>query len=203
MTSEYHHQPLPSQRSIRVFTICASRDRKAPIIGSLSEVNLDSNPSFEALSYVWGNPDPAYAVTIIAQPAGGTEAKSTLQVTPNCLTALQALRYRFRSRRLWIDAICIDQTSIAEKNQQVPLMAEIYGRAGQVLVWLNPGNQDEKRVRETGRLFRWVGWLHRMRLLRLYETDEQTNSRMSKATWLVTMCDRWVDSKCQKLGGTL
>lgn len=203
MTSEYHHQPLPSQRSIRLFTISASRDRKAAIIGSLSEVNLDSNPSFEALSYVWGSPDPAVAVTIVTQPAGSTKTRSILQVTPNCLTALQSLRYRFRPRRLWIDAICIDQTSIAEKNQQVPLMAEIYGRAGQVLVWLNPGNQDENRICETGRLFRWVGWLHSMRLLRLYETDEQAHSRMPKATSLVTMCDRWMDSKCQKLGGRL
>jgi hypothetical protein len=126
-----------------------------------------------------------------------------LQVTPNCLSALRALRHRSRPRKLWIDAICIDQTSTAERNQQVPLMAEIYGKAGQVLVWLSPGTQDEKRVLETGRLFRYMGWLHRMRLLRLYEKDEQTNARMPKETRLVTACERWVDSKCQKLGGTL
>ncbi|KAH8665115.1 heterokaryon incompatibility protein-domain-containing protein [Tricladium varicosporioides] len=200
MAFNYQHQPLASHRSIRLFTLFASRDRKAATQGSLVEVNLDSNPPFEALSYVWGGPDPISTVTVITQCANGNRTKSTLQVTPNCLSALQTLRYRSKPRMLWIDAICIDQTSTAEKNQQVPLMAEIYGKARQVLVWLNPGNQDQKRVLETGRLFGYVGWLHRMRLLRLYEKDEETDSRMPKETRLVTACEKWVDSKCQKLG---
>jgi hypothetical protein len=45
--------------------------------------------------------------------------------------------------------------------------------------------------------------LHRMRLLRLYENDEQANARMPKETRLVTAFGKWVESKCQKLGGTL
>lgn len=42
---------------------------------------------------------------------------------------------------LWIDAICINQQDILERNQQVNLMATIYQRATIVRVWL--GN-DEK-----------------------------------------------------------
>ena len=128
MAPMYRHQPLKSQRSIRVFSILPSRDCKAPIQGTLSEVNLDSNPLFEALSYVWGRPEPGNAVTILTLSIGGAEkASSCLDVTPNCLSALKTLRLRFKPRKLWIDAICIDQNSIPEKSQQVPLMTEIYG----------------------------------------------------------------------------
>ncbi|KAF2001710.1 HET-domain-containing protein [Amniculicola lignicola CBS 123094] len=37
---------------------------------------------------------------------------------------------------LWIDSICIDQTSIPERNQQVKHMGEIYTKAQRVVVWL-------------------------------------------------------------------
>jgi hypothetical protein len=37
---------------------------------------------------------------------------------------------------LWVDAICINQDDIEERNRQVKLMAFIYSRALAVLVWL-------------------------------------------------------------------
>ncbi|KAI9686726.1 MAG: hypothetical protein M1822_002785 [Bathelium mastoideum] len=37
---------------------------------------------------------------------------------------------------LWIDALCIDQSSAAEKSQQVSLMPHIYKMADQVIIWL-------------------------------------------------------------------
>jgi hypothetical protein len=36
----------------------------------------------------------------------------------------------------WIDAVCIDQSNIAERGVQVDLMAHIYGNAEEVVVWL-------------------------------------------------------------------
>ncbi|KAK4098470.1 hypothetical protein N658DRAFT_476979 [Parathielavia hyrcaniae] len=44
---------------------------------------------------------------------------------------------------LWIDAICIDQGSPAEKAAQIPLMGEVYSRAGRVLAWLGA---EERRL---------------------------------------------------------
>ncbi|KAK4658365.1 hypothetical protein QC762_101200 [Podospora pseudocomata] len=46
---------------------------------------------------------------------------------------------------LWVDAICIDQGNIAEKNTQVSLMSTIYSHAA-VLVWLGTGNQSTDQV---------------------------------------------------------
>ena len=73
------------------------------------------------------------------------------------------LRGRQELRRLWIDAICINQASLKEKNQQVPMMADIYGGAARVLVWLELGAQDESRVRRAAQLFRRTGSLYRER----------------------------------------
>src|SRR5271163_1335476 len=106
MASAYQHQPLSSRRSIRVFTVLPSSDQEAPVQGTLSEIILDLNPSFEALSYFWGSPEPGNAVSILAQSSGGTPETSRLQVTPNCLSALRNLRLRSKSRKLWVDVIC-------------------------------------------------------------------------------------------------
>ena len=43
-------------------------------------------------------------------------------------------------RSFWIDAICIDQQSIGEKNKQVRLMGEIYSSAKLVVSWLGSGD---------------------------------------------------------------
>ncbi|CVL07323.1 related to heterokaryon incompatibility protein (het-6OR allele) [Fusarium mangiferae] len=42
---------------------------------------------------------------------------------------------------LWIDAICINQDDIAERNSQVAMMSQIYGSARCVVAWL--GEEDD------------------------------------------------------------
>lgn len=49
-------------------------------------------------------------------------------------------------RRLWADAICINQDNLIEKGQQIPLMARIFRSATQVIVWLGKGEEDESRA---------------------------------------------------------
>ena len=38
--------------------------------------------------------------------------------------------------RIWIDAICIDQSNLIERSEQVALMQHIYAKAAAVLIWL-------------------------------------------------------------------
>ncbi len=40
---------------------------------------------------------------------------------------------------LWIDAICIDQSSIQERNHQVTMMGSIYSQAACVYSWRDGG----------------------------------------------------------------
>ncbi|KAJ4400658.1 hypothetical protein N0V91_008496 [Didymella pomorum] len=46
-------------------------------------------------------------------------------------------RKRF-STYFWVDAICVNQRNVRERNQQVALMEQIYPKAASVIVWLNP-----------------------------------------------------------------
>lgn len=62
--------------------------------------------------------------------------RQPLRITENLKSAIATLRHEDVSLLVWADAICIDQTSIEEKNTQVPLMRLIYGKAAVVQVWL-------------------------------------------------------------------
>jgi hypothetical protein len=64
-----------------------------------------------------------------------------VQVTKNLYEALRRLRRESEERTLWIDALCINQSDIAERNSQVGIMSNIYRCAPQgVVVWL--GEED-------------------------------------------------------------
>ncbi|OAQ96547.1 hypothetical protein LLEC1_02349 [Akanthomyces lecanii] len=41
-----------------------------------------------------------------------------------------------RSKPIWIDAICVNQQDVAERNMQVSMMTQIYGQAQSVIIWL-------------------------------------------------------------------
>lgn len=55
-------------------------------------------------------------------------------------TSVASTRYS-TSRNLWIDAVCINQEDIDERNAQVSMMAQIYSSARSSIVWLGP--EDE------------------------------------------------------------
>ncbi|KAH7276213.1 hypothetical protein MRS44_005617 [Fusarium solani] len=102
------------------------------------ESRADEQLSYQALSYVWGNPKPEDLVNI---ELGGQPAP----VTPNLYCALSYLRLASASRLLWIDALCINQANVAERNAQVAKMATIYQRASAVLIFLGDEESNKKR----------------------------------------------------------
>jgi len=127
----FRYAPLPGPRSIRVLVLQPARKAYHPVQFFFKETSLegDSGPRlcYEALSYTWGAPRGTRPILC--------EGRAIL-VTPNCEQALLHLRQKFRPRNLWIDAICIDQQSVSEKNQQVPMMGDIYRRASRSILWL-------------------------------------------------------------------
>lgn len=96
----------------------------------LEQLSLnESTPPYEALSYTWGTTKRKESILLDHYP---------FEVTPNLYLALQNFRHVKETRLLWVDAICIDQDSIEERNHQVQNMRAIYQQAIQVLVWLGP-----------------------------------------------------------------
>lgn len=126
----YQYQPLATNRSIRLIRLLPSTIPSSTIECQLYEVSLDSKPAYEALSYVWGKSGLRYRIKC---------GMKEIAITYNCEAALRHLRRKRRVKVLWVDSICIDQSSVQEKNVQVPLMGEIYGSASCVLSWLGQG----------------------------------------------------------------
>ncbi len=100
-----------------------------------------TNLATEALSYAWGLPHLTHSVILNGEKTA---------VTLNLHDALRRLRRRLRSRHLWVDALCINQTDDREKSHQVNLMKEIYSKTYRATLWLddyldvqspNPGSQ--------------------------------------------------------------
>ncbi|KAG8529170.1 uncharacterized protein KY384_005805 [Bacidia gigantensis] len=101
--------------------------------------------SYEALSWCWGTSKPTGRI-IIREARKGRKDDIRLEkkVTPDLVAALKALRHQKTDRFLWIDQICIDQDNPLEKNHQVEVMSDIYGRARKVCIWLGEGDRSSR-----------------------------------------------------------
>jgi len=91
----------------------------------IMHVSLEDNPSYEAISYTWGNQSLGIGTT--------TLNGLPFRITPNLQTALYHLRSEDVGRVLWIDALCINQLDTKEKTDQVQKMRDIYQGASKVL----------------------------------------------------------------------
>ncbi|KAH7363171.1 heterokaryon incompatibility protein-domain-containing protein [Plectosphaerella cucumerina] len=152
----YSQLPLnPSNSEIRTLIVLPSDNHEAPIICSLNVASINDDCDFEALSYVWHEPSLAAAAPVTILVNG-----NKFTPTPNLFSALQHLRLPQKARKLWIDAICINQGDLDERSAQVSLMTRIYTRAQAVAVWLGPSNDDiDKYARLEPQLIADIGLL--------------------------------------------
>ncbi|KAF3766667.1 hypothetical protein M406DRAFT_53104, partial [Cryphonectria parasitica EP155] len=123
--------------SFRILCVHGNSDPKSAIYCELIERPLGAEePTYEALSYCWGGQSLTQEIFCEGR---------RLMVTKNCESALRYFRPAVNGhvRRLWIDAICINQGDISEKSNQLQLMGEIYSGASRVLVWLE---DDSSRI---------------------------------------------------------
>lgn len=119
----YEYSPL-GENLIRVITIL-DVESNGPICG-LEIVPLNASLDFDAISYCWGNPEKSK--TIIC------EGKSLW--VPGDLHDMLHHLYEPGCRKIWIDAVCINQSDDGEKASQVRIMDQVYKMASNVLVWL-------------------------------------------------------------------
>ncbi|KAL8967869.1 MAG: hypothetical protein Q9197_005188 [Variospora fuerteventurae] len=106
-----------------------------------------------------------------SDPIGGQQPSVNIQcdlqplhITGNLNAAITALRLEDKSLLLWADAICIDQSSVEEKNCQVPLIRLIYQQAAVVQIWLgddtpdNAGQEAFHLLQELSHSFDRLAW---------------------------------------------
>lgn len=129
----------------------------------LNEAQLTDQLDFHALSYVWGDSTDKKTIIVNDQLLDITQnlydfLDTTRKHEPSFLSHHRNPNYHgsYTSKtaqaaagpaaskfvdstampmQWWIDAICIRQDDIREKNEQVPRMGDIYSMASQVWVW--------------------------------------------------------------------
>lgn len=111
---------------------------------NLETANIESTPSYEALSYTWHGRQDRFLCC----------SGRSLSIRRNLYNALRQLQLPNRHRSIWTDAICINQKDEKEKAKQIQIMREIYKKATRVIVWLgtDPDNKAEKAFHRIARI---------------------------------------------------
>jgi len=131
---------------IRLLTVLPGNfDDDIQIILRTERLTETHIPHYEALSYAWGSRDGLQKIFV----GPTTCAKQTLAVTRNLAEALRYLRLKDEHRVMWIDAICVNQKDLAERSKQVKRMANVYGLAFRVVIWLGEGNDRSNMALRT------------------------------------------------------
>jgi hypothetical protein len=141
--SPYCYPPLSSvHNTIRLLRLFPHQDKNADIQCELFEYSLQDTQSsvthlYEALSYVWGDPDDKLPILV---------NQHRFDVTHSLTRALSRLRNHSLERILWVDAICINQSDQEEKENQIQSMARIYNQAIRVVVWLGEAADNSSKA---------------------------------------------------------
>jgi hypothetical protein len=131
MLEPYTYRPLSNPKCIRVFGLTPAVRKNTLLRGKLIELDLaldpPNRPIYKTLSYVWGSPKGDRPILC--------EGREIL-ITKNCEAALRQFRRKTKTLWIWIDALCIDQAHVWERNHQVGMMDLVYRSSECVLIWL-------------------------------------------------------------------
>ena len=128
----YSERLRSEQSEIRLLTLHPGIP-ESPLVCQLSTTSLSTAPKYSALSYVWGSPDKSKRINIDGY---------VHPVTENLESALRRIRDKSQQLLLWIDAVCINQADVEERNGQVRMMGDIYSSAASVLLWIGEADNE-------------------------------------------------------------
>ena len=142
-------KPLGRTRNIRLLKIFPARNEatqhEETIQSRLETWDLsEAKGKYEALSYAWGEKGNGFAFIQCDNV--------TTKIWRNLHQALLQLRRNIsrgnirQTKLIWVDALCIDQTDMQERQAQILLMKDIFGYASQVLIWLGEHDKASRQV---------------------------------------------------------
>ena len=139
--SKYLYERLQQARGIRLLQLATRHYHSDPLTGTLLVRDLDdTGPEYTSVSYSWGrNSDGDASLSRSIRLDG-----HMLSITENLYDLLVQLSEpgAGETQPLWIDAVCIDQSNVAERGNQVSMMAAIYQNASDLLIWFGHGNSE-------------------------------------------------------------
>jgi len=121
-----------TSQEIRLLRLLPKND-EGIIECTMQTYNHDDRPPYQALSYTWG-PNIAYDDIEI----NGVK----IPVRENLWSFLHQQQLHGNHGPFWIDALCIQQSNVDERNHQVQMMGPIYKGAEKALVWLGKEKDD-------------------------------------------------------------
>lgn len=135
---------------------------------------LDDNLEYAALSYTWGTDQPSQRIKMngndilirdnlhfffqqvlthaYARVDDSTRTDDSVETRRNPGLAELAVGTYW-----WVDALCINQSDIQERNAQVTQMRRIYSQARFIAIWLGPGADDSDLAIEAYRSYQSFG----------------------------------------------
>lgn len=137
--SIFEYRALAGAHEIRVLEVSCigitANKAHMPTL-NLKHINLTGPVNYVAISYMWGSPHKTEEILI---------DNHILPVSPAQKQMILDLSNQNQVRYLWIDAVCIDQDNVLERNHQVGLMGEIYSRANYVIAYLRGSDHSSYR----------------------------------------------------------
>lgn len=143
----FYDQPLETANAFRLLRLHRG-GRQEELSASLELADLeDRNQQYEALSYHWGSPVFRQQIKI---------GDGYLNITETLHNALKRLRLQDQDRIIWVDAICINQHALDEKNNQVQFMGRIFAQCRRAIIYLGPEADGSELVADfTHELISW------------------------------------------------
>ncbi|KAF1951752.1 HET-domain-containing protein [Byssothecium circinans] len=140
-STQFTYTALPKDKSgsIRLLSFNSLPSRISPTgpfyCTISSTVPWETQSDYHCLSYCWG--EGKISAYVYIKNEGEPDALyRPLPLSQNLCDALTSILQMPGVRRLWIDAISINQEDMQERSAQVAMMKEIYNRASSVIIWL-------------------------------------------------------------------
>ncbi|KAK4445198.1 heterokaryon incompatibility protein-domain-containing protein [Podospora aff. communis PSN243] len=140
--SAYKYRGLEHADSIRLLHLSPAKNPKDDLRGSLVHTTLQERSQnllepYTALSYVWSSSEKTHSIRLDGQYMG---------ITRSLDSALRDMRDAVTTRKIWADALCINQSDAGEKAGQVALMGRIYSTASHTIIHLPLATAETERI---------------------------------------------------------
>ena len=147
---DFRYSPLESGDMIRLLRIDHLHTNSGTLKGTLFHFDRKRSTidaRWVAISYRWGEVRDVVPIYLRSQFCGSSDATLsndylTHLVPKSAFDTLQALHANdcIAGKKVWIDAVCINQADIVEKSAQVRVMGDIYRLASSTMVYLGPSS---------------------------------------------------------------
>ncbi|KAJ8113249.1 hypothetical protein OPT61_g4582 [Boeremia exigua] len=132
MNAHIYPQSL-DHTQIRLARLSSTTKEDCPVHVHLEVYDRAYRPEYEAASYMWGGEE---GDSTLCEPVYIGPYWDVLLQTKNCHAMLDFVRPWRGIRMLWVDAVCINQQDLKEREVQVSGMRQTYQDCTRVVVYL-------------------------------------------------------------------